>query len=232
MSGFKCTTDFAYRPSKHTETLTALRPWASGLIARLKARSNCVWSLVLQHSQTMIALKFEQNADFSHSDYWKSVQNGSFIFLGNTRDQASACFCCSCPKVFRNPTSELTSPHTHLTRTIMSGFKCTTDFAYRPSKHTETLTALRPWASGLIARLKARSNCVWSLVLPFSQTMIALKFEQNADFSHSDYWKSVQNGSFIFLGNTRDQASACFCLLLPKKFSGIRHPNLQVLIRI
>ena len=43
--------------------------------------------------------------------------------------------------------------------------------------------------------------------------------EQNADFSYLDYWKSIQNGSFIFLGNTRDQAAACFAFLLPKKFS-------------
>ena len=42
--------------------------------------------------------------------------------------------------------------------------------------------------------------------------------EQNADFSYLDYWKSIQNGSFIFLGNTRDQAAFA---LLPKKFSEI-----------
>ena len=42
--------------------------------------------------------------------------------------------------------------------------------------------------------------------------------EQNADFSYLDYWKSIQNGSFIFfLGNTRDQAAACFAFL-PKSF--------------
>ena len=43
----------------------------------------------------------EQNADFSYLDYWKSIQNGSFIFLGNTRDQAAACFAFSCPKSFQ-----------------------------------------------------------------------------------------------------------------------------------
>ena len=63
----------------------------------------------------------EQNADFSYLDYWKSIQNGSFIFLGNTRDQAAACFASLAQKVFRNPTSELTKPHTHLIRFILSG---------------------------------------------------------------------------------------------------------------
>ena len=62
----------------------------------------------------------EQNADFSYLDYWKSIQNGSFIFLGNTRDQAAALLSLA-QKVFRNPTSELTKPHTHLIRFILSG---------------------------------------------------------------------------------------------------------------
>ena len=63
----------------------------------------------------------EQNADFSYLDYWKSIQNGSFIFLGNTRDQAALALLSLAQKVFRNPTSELTKPHTHLIRFILSG---------------------------------------------------------------------------------------------------------------
>ena len=65
----------------------------------------------------------EQNADFSYLDYWKSIQNGSFIFLGNTRDQAAACFAkvSLAQKFSENPTSELTKPHTHLIRFILSG---------------------------------------------------------------------------------------------------------------
>ena len=47
--------------------------------------------------------------------------------------------------------------------------------------------------------------------------------EQNADFSYLDYWKSIQNGSFIFLGNTRDQAAAL--LSLAQKVFEIQHPN-------
>ena len=64
----------------------------------------------------------EQNADFSYLDYWKSIQNGSFIFLGNTRDQAAACeVLLSLAQKVSKSTSELTKPHTHLIRFILSG---------------------------------------------------------------------------------------------------------------
>ena len=147
------------------------------------------------------------------------MQNGSFIFLGNTRDQASACFCFLLPKKFPESVARtVTKPHTHLTRFILSGLKCTTDFAYRPSERTETLSALRPRASGLIDRLKARSNCVWSLVLPFSQTMIALKFEQNADFRiriTGNPCKTAPSSFWVILEIKRQLAFACSC---PKSF--------------
>ena len=62
----------------------------------------------------------EQNADFRIWITGNPYKNGSFIFLGNTRDQAAAC-CFLLPKKFSNPTSELTKPHTHLIRFILSG---------------------------------------------------------------------------------------------------------------
>ena len=62
--------------------------------------------------------------------------------------------------------------------------------------------------------------------------MVAPKFaEQNADFSHSDYWKSVQNGSFIFWVILEIKRQLAFAALA-QKFSGIRHPELTSLVRI
>ena len=68
----------------------------------------------------------EQNADFriwiTGNPYKMAPSFFFFFFLGNTRDQAAACFAFSlAQKVFRNPTSELTKPHTHLIRFILSG---------------------------------------------------------------------------------------------------------------
>ena len=64
----------------------------------------------------------EQNADFSYLDYWKSIQNGSFIFLGVILEiKRQLALLSLAQKVFRNPTSELTKPHTHLIRFILSG---------------------------------------------------------------------------------------------------------------
>ena len=64
----------------------------------------------------------EQNADFSYLDYWKSIQNGApssfWVILEIKRQLALLSLA---QKVFRNPTSELTKPHTHLIRFILSG---------------------------------------------------------------------------------------------------------------
>ena len=62
----------------------------------------------------------EQNADFSYLDYWKSIQNGSF-FLVILEIKRQLALLSLAQKVFRNPTSELTKPHTHLIRFILSG---------------------------------------------------------------------------------------------------------------
>ena len=103
-------------------------------------------------------------------------------------------------KSFQESKPELTKPHTHLTRFIFSGLKCTTDFAYRPSKHTETLTALRPRASGLINWLKKDQRAVaFDRSITFSQMMDCAEFEQNAGFR---VWHSLEMkhfGSFHLL---------------------------------
>ena len=62
----------------------------------------------------------EQNADFRIWITGNPYKMAPSSF-GNTRDQAAACFCFLAQKVFRNPTSELTKPHTHLIRFILSG---------------------------------------------------------------------------------------------------------------
>ena len=61
----------------------------------------------------------EQNADFSYLDYWKSIQNGSFIFwvILEIKRQLAALL----PKKFSKINIELTKPHTHLIRFILSG---------------------------------------------------------------------------------------------------------------
>ena len=64
----------------------------------------------------------EQNADFSYLDYWKSIQNAipsSFWVILEIKRQLALLSLAQ--KVFRNPTSELTKPHTHLIRFILSG---------------------------------------------------------------------------------------------------------------
>ena len=60
----------------------------------------------------------EQNADFSYLDYWKSIP---FIFLVILEIKRQLALLSLAQKVFRNPTSELTKPHTHLIRFILSG---------------------------------------------------------------------------------------------------------------
>ena len=63
----------------------------------------------------------EQNADFSYLDYWnpyKMVPSSFWVILEIKRQLALLSLA---QKVFRNPTSELTKPHTHLIRFILSG---------------------------------------------------------------------------------------------------------------
>ena len=47
-------------------------------------------------------------------------------------------------KVSKNPNPELTSPHTHLTRAILSGPNYLTAFDYQLIRHTNTLSASWP----------------------------------------------------------------------------------------
>ena len=54
---------------------------------------------------------------------------GFFPTSGNTRDQAAACFAFSLTEVSKNPAPELTNPRTHLTRIILSGSNCLTNYA-------------------------------------------------------------------------------------------------------
>ena len=63
----------------------------------------------------------EQNADFSYLDYWKSIQNGPSSFWVILEIKRQLALLSLAQKVFRNPTSELTKPHTHLIRFILSG---------------------------------------------------------------------------------------------------------------
>ena len=63
----------------------------------------------------------EQNADFRIWITGNPYKMAPSSFLGNTRDQAAACFCFLLPKSFQKSTSELTKPHTHLIRFILSG---------------------------------------------------------------------------------------------------------------
>ena len=63
----------------------------------------------------------EQNADFSYlitGNYYKMAPSSFWVILEIKRQLALLSLA---QKVFRNPTSELTKPHTHLIRFILSG---------------------------------------------------------------------------------------------------------------
>ena len=140
----------------------------------------------------------------------------------------------SLPEKFPRILTRTSNPHTHLTRVILSGLKCTTNFAYRPSKHTNTFTGLRPRAWGLITRLMARSTCSCSLIssITFNQMMETRRiWAECGPFVFGIPWKWNTSILFIFCGNTRDQAAACFAFS-STKVSKNPSLNLQTLIRI
>ena len=65
----------------------------------------------------------EQNADFRiwiTGNPYKMAPSSFWVILEIKRQLAFAVFSLA-QKVFRNPTSELTKPHTHLIRFILSG---------------------------------------------------------------------------------------------------------------
>ena len=127
-------------------------------LAKARSTCSCSWSLVLPLAKWWMRLNLREKRARIVISCLAFLGNETlrilFIFCGNTRDQAAACFAFSFHKSFQESNPELIKPHTHLTRFILSGLKCTTDFAYRPSKHTYTLSVSRPRAWGLITWLK------------------------------------------------------------------------------